>query len=224
MSTQTQTIDLDNIPDDVLERALEKRKTDQRKAEIKAKEMYEKDRNDMVEKLSQRAVNINAQMAVFKSDATADLNAFYERMKEYGGIKSDHKGSFTIWDAEKTKAVEYCNHKVYGYNEHGAAAAAKINEYLEQTVKKRDQKAYKMISALLAKSRNDDYDPNNIQKLYTMEKEIGHPLFTAGVELFKEAWTEKSTSHYIRFYQVNSEGEKVNVQLNWSSLKAKEVS
>jgi hypothetical protein len=40
------------------------------------------------------------------------------------------------------------------------------------------------------------------------------------VEGFKEAWTEKSTKHYIRFHQVDAEGEKLTVQLNWSNIKS----
>ncbi len=219
MSNETQTFDLDNIPADVLEKALEKKKADERKAELKAQADYQKAKFELVEELFQRATNIHSQMAVFKSEATGKLNDFYEKLKAYGDVRDNNKGSFTIWNEDNTQGVEYCNHRVFSYDERAIPAAEKIKQYLEQTVKKRDKRAYEMISKLLEKSRNQDYDPNNIQKLYGMEKEIGHPLFTAGVEGFKEAWTEKSTSHYIRFYKVDAEGEKVSIQLNWSSIK-----
>lgn len=225
MSTETnqktEAFDLSSIPSDVLAKALEKKKEDERKAAIKAKEAYEKDKFNLVEDLFSVAVGINIDLVEFKTDATKKLNDFYERLKKYGDVRSDNKGSFTIWNEDNTKGIEYCNHRVFGYDERAIPAAEKIRQFLEQTVKKRDKKAYDMISKLLEKSRNQDYDPNNIQKLYSMEKEIGHPLFSAGVEGFKEAWTEKSTSHYIRFYQVDAEGERHTIQLNWSAIKTK---
>jgi hypothetical protein len=212
--------DLSSIPADVLERALEQKKEKERKAAVKAKEAYETSKFNLVEALFANAVSIHMDMVEFKREATEKLNDFYEQLKEYGDVRSDNKGTFTIWNEENTHGVEYCNHRVFSYDERAIPAAQKIKQWLEQTVKKRDKKAYNMISKLLEKSRNEDYDPNNIAKLYSMEKEIGHPLFTAGVEGFKEAWTEKSTKHYIRFHQVDAEGEKLTVQLNWSNIKS----
>lgn len=221
MTTKNAEVMLEQFPTELLEQVLENKKKAERKEAIKKKEAYEKEKYDLVEDLFSDALELNIEMTEFKAEATTRLNNFYKRLQEYGGVRADNKGSFTIWNQDNTRGVEYCNHRVFGYDERAIAAAEKIRRWLETTVKKRSLEDYKFISKLLEKSRNQDYDPNNIQKLYSMEKEVGHPLFTAGVEGFKEAWTEHSTAHYIRFYQKDAEGKKTTVQLNWSAIKVK---
>lgn len=214
------TIELSSLSTEQLEAALKAKKDQEKKEREERRKAYEVHKDKLVVSLVDNADYYHRELLEFKMLATKRLNAFYERLKEYGDIPESNKGSFSIQNAEGTKKVEYNRNAVFGFDERSVAAEAKLKEWLGATIKKRDKETYDLIMGLLDKSKNDEYDPRNIAKLYKFENRFDHPLFQEAIALFKESYREMSTNFYIRFFEKDGEGKWQNVQLNWSAINA----
>lgn len=203
-----------------LKQMLEKQEAAERRELEKKRATYESNKHQLVEALVAKASKIQMELKDFKSECVFSLNEFYKLLKAYGDVRKSNKGTFTIESEDKEMSVSYERHATFGFNELGEAAADKIKEFLEGTVKKRDARSYKIIMNLLDKTSNDEYDPRSIHKLYKLEnqKEFQDERFLSAIALFKEAYVERNTAYYVRFSVRNEEGKLEALNLNWSSI------
>jgi hypothetical protein len=204
-----------------LEALLEKKKKAEKRELEKKRTDYEKEKDNLVFMLSAKAFEINEELVDFKEIATERLNDFYGLLKKYGDVRNSNKGTFEITNKEGDLKVQYNHNKTFGFNEKGAIAAEKLKEWLSLFVKKADKDLHDFFISLLDKNAKDEYDPRNINKIYKYENRGGkfdHELFQGSVKLFKEAYVEKESSYYIRFYKKDEEGKWHSINLNWSSI------
>ncbi|MBL6448548.1 DUF3164 family protein [Fulvivirga sp. 29W222] len=212
------TEELDQLTDDQLEQLLEKRrKTKQRKEEARRKK-YEQDRENLIKDLTKEAVEISIEIKHFKRDAFNKMDQFYEVMKQYGDIKPNSKGGFSIENAEGTLKIKYSSQTRKGFDERADMAEQKLKSFLERFVKVRAKETYKLVLQLLERTHSGDFDDKLIMKLWNMENDFDDEDWREAIKLFKESYNPKETTRYINFYQRNDKGQWELINLNFASI------
>lgn len=179
---------------------LKEKKKKEKAAQEKKKARYEERRNEMVNTLGGFALSLSNQMRDLKVEAFTELLAFKELMLEYGTLRrgQNNKGSFEV-KTDKFK-VEFANQINKRFDERAQLAEAKLRQFMDTFIKKRDVKVYNLIKTLLEKNpKTGDYDIDLINRLYKMEAEFDDPNWLEAIRLFKESYTPSHTAQYVKF-------------------------
>lgn len=204
-----------------LEQMLKERKKAEREEKKERRAAYEQERDALVEELSDFAMALHGQMLDLKYEAMKKLTKFREVMLEYGSLRrgEHNKGSFEIkTDKYKIKFTSQINKR---FDERADLAETKLKEFLLKTVKKRDQESYRMIMALLERTKGGDFDIDLINRLYTMEDAFDDPLWKEALSLFKESYSPIGTAVYVQFSRkVESNNSWENIVLDFAKIKA----
>lgn len=208
MSTTTKAepkkpaIDLSKLSAAELEAALKEKKAAEREEEARKRKEYEQAREELINELGGFALNLVGQMLDLKYSAFNQLIAFRERMLEYGDLRrgEKNKGSFEI--KNDTFKIIFTSQVNKRFDERAELAEKKLRSFMESFIRKRDQKSYKIIKALLERNaKTGDYDIDLINRLYTMEDTFDHPDWKDALRLFKESYSPNGTAQYVRFFK-----------------------
>lgn len=184
--------------------------------------VYEEGKEHLINTLGGFAVSLSGQMLDLKLEAFRDLLRFREKMLEYGDIrgKENNKGSFELKN-ERYKIV-FRSQINKCFDERAELAEKKLKEFLASFVKKKDNKAYSLVMALL--ERNDktgDFDINLINRLYKMRDQFDNPLWHEALNLFQESYSPHGSAQYIQFLVKNDGNNSYEpVVLDFAKLRA----
>lgn len=213
------TEQLDGFTDEQLEAILEARKKQAQNAEKAKRRAYEKRRNDLVEMLVDEAAVLNIVIGEFKGKAFKTLGNFYNAMQEYGDVRDGNKGNFTIKNEKGDRIITFRHQIIKGFDERATLAEKKLKEFLETTVKVKSRDVYDLVTSLLERNSQGDYDIGLINRLYAIEDKFDHPAWKESIALFKQSYNETNTANYINFYTVDSNGNKQAINLQFASAK-----
>lgn len=209
---------IDELTDEQLEAALEKRKKlKQREAKAKKKK-YEEDRNQLVVSACKDAVSLHDILSQLKEKCFSKLDDFMDQMREYGDVNGKSQGGFSLVSEDGNAKLKLSYQTKKTFDERADMAEEKLKNFLESFVKKRDQKSYKLITSLLERPNGKDFDDTLIMRLWSMEDDFDNKDWKESIKLFKESYTPSKTTRYINFYRKNDHGTWENVQLNFSSI------
>lgn len=201
---------LSEMSTEELEKALAKRKAKEETEAKQKREQYLGQRDAMIVNLITEADRLSNEMIDFKFDCFNDVDEFIEKMKTYGDVKERSKGNLTITTEDDQFRIKIKSQVLKRFDERAELAEHKLKSFLESMVKKKDQKAYKVITSLLERNHKGDYDIALIQRLYKMENEFDHELWKEAIKLFKESYSESGTTRYINFFKkVNDRWEPI---------------
>ena len=192
------------------------RKENAAKAKKEAK--YQATKNQLVNELVAKAIGIQEILKEFKAQGFDQLGAHYELMKEFGEVKSNHKGNFQLKSTDGEFKVEFSNHMIKEFDERAELAADHLNEFLAAHVKKRSEADYNMIKGFIEK-KNDKFDVGLVGRLFQMENNYDHPSWKKAIDLFRASYVEVDSAQYIRFFKKNEQtGAYENINLNFASV------
>lgn len=189
------------------------------KAEKAKKEKaYQATKNQLVNELVHDALEIQEDLKEFKGAAFSRLKEHYERMKEFGDVRSNHKGNFQLKSDCGDFKVEFSNQVIKEFDERAELAAEHLNQFLLTHVKKKDTEMYEYIKGLSEK-KNDKFDINLVGRLFAMEDKFQHESWKKAIELFKASYVEVDSAQYVRFFKRNDQnGQYENINLNFASV------
>ena len=102
MSSVNQNVDFSTLSTKEIEAILAKRKkTEQAKAE-KEKTEYEAHKNEVVFKILKTAEVLQRELAEFKTYCHIEMDKQAVKLSEYGQIRSNSKGGFSVSNSEQT--------------------------------------------------------------------------------------------------------------------------
>ncbi len=214
-----QAIDLSGLSAADLEAAL-KQKRDQERREREARRAeYEAERHDLVNRLTHRALELFQQLAEFKTMAVTQLEEFRTKAEQYGDIRSNSKGGFSIRNANGKYKVSYERNVVSEYDERADMAEAQLREFLGDMVKKRDAQAYEIITGLLERGKKGDFNPAAVAALLKMKDKYDDPRWVKAMELFLESYTTRLISMNVSFFSKNAMDKDVIIPLTFASIE-----
>lgn len=196
----------------------------QEKAEKQAKRLdYEKKRNEVVKELVSEAKGLNEQLQAFKNKALKTMNEFSELASEYGDIRTNSRGGFSLRNNDLNLKATLRRNMTHEYDERADKAMALINDFLASTVKKKDQQAYVTIKTLLERNAKGDLKPDRVASLLKIRDNYNDERWTKALDLLEESYSPRQVSFNVEFYEVDGIGKEQPICLTFASLPVEET-
>lgn len=218
--TQLKGISLENISYQELEAMLKEKREQERIERSRRKAEYEWERDQLVDQMVARAKTLQRQMQDFKNYCLEQFEEFRDTANEYGDIRSNSKGGFSLRSSATENLVSLDRNTVSEYDERAAMAEALLREFLEETVKKRDKQTYRVISTLLQRNKEGEYTPGRVASLLKIKDNYDDPRWLKAMELFEESYQNRMISYSVSFFKKDNMGKDVPVTLTFSRLPA----
>lgn len=211
-------IDLTNPTIEQLEALLAEKRKEEKAKKMRARESYEAGRDTLVEQLVARAKVLNDQMRDFKQYAIDQLEAFRETANDYGDIRRNSKGGFSLRHRVTGEMVSLDRNSIPEYDERAASAEGLLKEFLEDKVKKRDLPTYRTIMALMERNKQGDLTPSRIASLLKVKDNYDDPRWIKAMELFEESFRIREISYSVSFYRKDSMQKDQAIVLTFASI------
>lgn len=211
-------IDTEKLTTEQLEAELKRRQEAEKKAKAERRKHYEARRDQMVTEMVARAIGINHLMSQFKREAIELLDSFKTEAIAYGDIRSNSKGGFSIRSADGKKKVVYERNTKIEYDERATVAEELLRDFLGDMVKKRDKPAYELVTGLLERGKDGQFNPAAVASLVKMEDKYSDDRWVKSIQLFKEAHATVLIGMNITFYQKDEMNRDVAIPLTFASI------
>lgn len=211
-------LDLTQLTDEQLEAALKVRQKRKDEEDAAKRLAYENEREELVNELCYEAAGLQQAMEDFHAKALEKMKAFRERTKEYGGIRSNSKGGYSIENKKNDLKVTLAYRTIMGFDERIVMAEELIKEFMGETVKKSSKPIYNLLMGFLEKNKEGKLEPARVMELVKNEKEFDDPRWLKAIKLIKESYSQKDTKYYLDFAHKRESGTWEYVNLSFSSL------
>lgn len=211
-------INLANVSTADLEKAIKERKAKEEAAQLKKKEEYEVMKHNLVVKLIYNAIQIEDHLKRFKNDLHIAMDAQAERLAEYGEIRSNSKGGFSILDNKGEFKVTRIRSTQPTWDERSMKAVELIKDFLSSTVKKHNRKLYEILISFIEKNANGDLEYQKVMNLVSHEDKYDDPRWKEGLKLIKESYSVHLRAYGYEFARKNEQGGWDKINLSFSSM------
>ncbi|MES2238890.1 MAG: DUF3164 family protein [Bacteroidota bacterium] len=201
-----------------LEAMLKTKKEAQAKKLEKERVEYEKNRDEKVQAMITTAKVLFRELAEFKQFCHIEMDNQAVKLSEYGKIRSNSKGGFSISDTEDTMRIKRRRDTEPSWDERSTKAIELIKEFLGDAIKKRDVKMYEILMGFLERNANGDLEYSRVMDLYKHEDKFDDPRWKEGLRLIKESFSNHLKGFGYEFKFKDDNGHWENILLNFSSL------
>nr|DAW76789.1 MAG TPA: Protein of unknown function (DUF3164) [Caudoviricetes sp.] len=152
------------------------------------RQAYEELREKFAQDVQARLNDVVTAVTEFREWLENESRAFRDVMAEYGQLRSESQGGFTMTVADFRLTV--AANKVKGFDERADMAAERLVDYLKRyvqcTEKGTDDPMYQLAMTLLERNKSGDLDYKSISKLYDLETRFDAE-YAEIMQLFKES-------------------------------------
>lgn len=212
----THTPSLDNLTDEQLEQALKARQASKKAAETAAREQYNQKRDALAKLLAERAYTLEGYIADFHEEAKRALIEFREESRQYGGVRANSKGGFSIETNDYKATLRF--HAIWTFDERAAMAEELLTEFLGDTVKKKDKALYEILLSLLQRNKDGKLEPRRVMDIISHEDKYTDERWRKAIKLLKESYQERGSKYYMEFARKTADGKWEPINLNFASL------
>lgn len=218
MSNTTNTTDIAKMPTAQLEALLNKRKASEKKKLEAEKKAYEKNRDVIVSKIITTAKTLHKELAEFKTYCHLEMDKQAVKLSEYGKIRSNSKGGFSVTNTEDDFRVTRRRDTEPSWDERSVKAIELIKDFLGDAIKKRDVKMYEVLMSFLERNANGDLEYSRVMDLIKHEDKWEDERWKEGLRLIKQSFSNHLKGYGYEFKIKNADGKWEGVLLNFSSL------
>lgn len=185
----------------------------------KERKQYEKNRDTDAKSLNEKALKISEQLDALKGMCHEIFEKHQIKLNEYGSIRSNSKGGFSILTTDKQIKIRRRRDTGPSWDERSTKALELIHSFLNDFVKKRDKEMFEILMGFLIKNKKGDLDYSSVMNLLQHEDKFADKRWKEGLRLLKESY-----SSYLKGYQYDFEvlsettGKFEKVELNFSAL------
>jgi len=201
---------------------LEKMLADKKKQEFENREkeieQYELIREKEIKELMDRAYVLHVALSEFKEECHTKLQAQHDRLTEYGKIRSNSKGGFSITSKDGSRRITRFRNTEPYWDERSTKAVDLIKEFLFDTVKKRDKKVFEILISFIEKNNDGDLQYARVMNLVQHENKYDDPRWKEGLALIKESYNNRLKGFGYEFKEVQDNGKLETFSLNFSSI------
>lgn len=214
----TETLEKKDYTTAELEQMLKERKKQEAVKAEKEKQAYEEGRDEMIEKVILTAKTLFRELGEFKTFCHIEMDKQAVKLSEYGKIRSNSKGGFSVTDKNDTMRVTRRRDTEPVWDERSGKAVELIKEFLGDAIKKRDIKMYEILMSFLERNANGDLEYGRVMDLYKHEDKFDDPRWKEGLKLIKESFSNHLKGYGYEFKVKGEDGKWENLYLNFSSL------
>lgn len=210
---------VDQMTTEELEIYLAKRRKDSLVEMAKKRTEYEKYIKTNTSLMVRKALKLNSILTSFFMNSTATLEEMREKLNEYGAIRSNSKGGFTLKTEDGQYKVVYRYSTTCDWDERAVKAEELLKDFLFDVLRKRDKEMFEVILGLIEKNSEGKLELSRIQTLYAKESLFTDPRWVEAIRLFKESFRPVSSKMRLEFYKRSEISQKWEpITLNISSL------
>jgi DNA-binding TFAR19-related protein (PDSD5 family) len=217
----TNPINIDSLSADQIEQLqaqLAKKAEAERKAKQKEKEAYERNRDRNIKKVVDFALKISDKVKAAKQDIALMMEEQHVALTEYGGIRSNSKGGFSVTSSDGMMRITRTRDTEPFWDERGTKAVAMLKEFLEDTAKKRDQKLFEILMGFLTRNEKGDLEYAKVFHLIKHRASFDDPRWTEGLDLLQESFNINLRGYGYEISVKDTAGKWQKVNLNFTSL------
>lgn len=217
METTVKTVD--QMTTKELEVYLAERKKEQIAEMNRKRGDYEKYVESNTSRLVRKAIKLNTILTTFFANSTTILEEMRDKLNEYGAIRSNSKGGFTLKTDDGKYKVVYRYSTTCDWDERAEKAEELLKDFLFDVLKKRDKEMFEVILGLIEKNKEGKLELSRIQTLYAKESLFSDPRWVEAIRLFKESFRPVDSKMRLEFYKRSDVSKKWEpIVLNISSL------
>ncbi len=195
----------------------EKKKKEASKREA-ARKAYEASRDEKVLELVSEANALKEMLFNFKVKCHNVMELQHEKLQEYGELRSNSKGGFTLKDSKDEMSIRRRRDTEPAWDERSSKAVELIKDFLSDTIKKRDIKMHDILMSFLERNQNGDLEYSRVMDLYRHEDKFNDPRWKEGLKLIKESFSNHLKGYGYEFKVKAEDGKWQNIVLQFSAL------
>ncbi len=213
------TIDLTQVSAADLKQALEEKTKSEKQAQERERKKYEADRDHDMSELIQEAVLVSQSLKKFKDKAHSMLERHAIKLSEYGKIRSNSKGGFSLKNKKGDIKIRRRRDTQPSWDERSEKAIELIRDFLHDTVKKRDKKLFEILYSFIARNQKGDLEYSKVMHLLSHEDKYDDPRWVEGLKLIKQSYSNHLKGYQYDFEVLNENtGKFTRLDLNFSSI------
>lgn len=214
-------MDFDNMTDAEIQEfevALKKRKKQAAIVAEKKKKEYVKQRDKLILDLVPLAKTLSEKLFELKAEAHLQMNAQEERLNEYGEIRGNSKGGFSIDSSDKTMRITRIRQTQPNWDERSEKAVELIKDFLHDTVKKRDSDTFNILITFIEKNKNGDLEFSRVMELLAHRNKFDDARWLQGLNLIEESYSVHFKAFSYEFKVKDAHGKWQTLNLSFSSI------
>ena len=218
-------VDLDQLTDEQLDEAIAQRKAVKQKAIELDRKQYEAQKENDILCLTDQAEALHDLIVNFKLKCLEVLDAQKQKLDEYGAIRKNSQGGFSIENKASTKKLVRVRATKPMWDERAKKGVDLIKDFLQDTVKKKDKDAYEIMMTFIAKKSNGELEYDKVMQLLQHENRFddikrypNQNLWREGLRLIKESYKISFKGYHVRFEVRNAEGKYETIDLNFATV------
>lgn len=218
MSATEEKIDIETLSTQELEALVAKRKKNEAAKLEKEKREYETHRDETVFKIIKTVQTLAEELSGFKIFCHIEMDNQAKKLEEYGKIRSNSKGGFSITNSDDTMRVTRRRDTEPVWDERASKGTDLIKSFLGDTIKKKDQSLYEILMSFLERNEKGDLEFARVMDLYKHESKYQDPRWQEGLRLIKESFSNHLKGYGYEFKIKGEDGKWESLLLNFSSI------
>lgn len=220
-----ETIDTTEMTDEQLEQELAKRKEKKRKKLEKNRKNYEQRRESRINEGMTIAKMVQSQLIEMKRFCHTMMDEAQAELSEYGAIRSNSKGGFSMTNADGTLRIVRRRDTEPSWDERAIKAIELIGSFLDDTIKKKDKDLFEILIGFLEKNKAGELEYAKVFSLMKHRNKFNDERWQEGLRLLEESFNNHLKGYAYEFKtRETADGKWVNLQLNFSAVEVEEIS
>lgn len=217
----TETINIELLSPqqlEALQAQLAKKQAAAQKEKEKAKTQYEKQRDRSIKIITGKARSLSELLKEFKQLISGEMESQHQTLTEYGEIRSNSKGGFSITSSDGSMRVTRTRDTEPFWDERGSKAVAMLKDFLEETAKKRDKDLFEILMGFLSRNEKGDLEYSKVFLLLKHRNAFSDPRWTEGLNLLEESFQVNLRGYGYEIKVKDEQGKWQNISLNFTAL------
>jgi ABC-type Fe3+/spermidine/putrescine transport system ATPase subunit len=206
-----------NYTEEQLEQMLQAKKAEKQQQRQAERQAYEQKRDAFVKRVIGEAVSYHGLLKDFKADLVQSFEEFEKQLNEYGEIRKNSKGGFSITSSDGKHRVRRMRATAPEWDERSKKGEALIIEFLQEQIT--DTKIHKLVMSFLQRNEKGELEYSRVMNLLNMKADFDDPRWVEGLELMQESYNITLRAFQFEF-QVKDDisGKWQRLEMNFSSI------
>ncbi len=219
ISDMNTTVDLSKLSAEDLKNILAQKQKAEKQAALRAKKEYEASRDEDMMELMQEVKFTSEIIKKLKDKTQLLLERHAQKLAHYGKIRSSSKGGFSLKNTAGTIKIRRRRDTLPNWDERSEKALELIKDFLQDTIKKRDQKLFEILYSFIARNKKGDLEYARVMNLLAHEDKYDDPRWVEGLRLIKESYSNLMRGYQYDFEELDeTTGKYARLDLNFSSI------
>lgn len=211
-------VDLTKVSAEDLRKALQEKIKQEQLDRENEKKAYENERDELINEIIDRSIKINIDLKLFKDGLNTVFNDHEERLKNYGGIRSNSKGGFSLIHSSGSYKVSRIRATEPTWDERSSKALELISDFLRDTVKKKDSKLFEILFSFIQKNEKGELEYSKVMHLFKHRDKYDDQRWVEGLNLIQESYSVHLKGFRYDFYKKDNDGKWEKIDINFTSL------